>query len=192
MISNFLWVEMGHQKAKIRFARAGEEAAIHNAHMRSIREVCVKDHGEEIRGWGYRPLGDRWVEAIKRGEVWVVEGDGQVNGVGYLRVFEKDGVISGHLHALYLTPEVIGKGIGFELAQIMLSRAKQAGVQSITLESSITAKNFYERLGFAENGPMQKVEIGGYPATCFPMIMDLKNAAIENLTGAAQEVSERT
>jgi len=48
--------------AKIRPARSGDEPAIHEAHMRSVREVCVKDHGEEeIRGWGNRLLGDRWI-----------------------------------------------------------------------------------------------------------------------------------
>jgi hypothetical protein len=56
----------------IRLARPGDEAAVHAAHMRSIREVCVKDHGEEeIRGWGFRDLGNRWVDAILRKEVWV-------------------------------------------------------------------------------------------------------------------------
>ena len=44
----------------IRLARPGEEAQIHEAHMRSIREICIKDHGEEeVRGWGNRPLGNR-------------------------------------------------------------------------------------------------------------------------------------
>ena len=33
----------------IRLARPGEEA---QAHIRSIREICIKDHGEEeVRGW---------------------------------------------------------------------------------------------------------------------------------------------
>jgi hypothetical protein len=37
----------------IRKAKVGDESGIHEAHMRSIREICVKDHGEEeIKGWG--------------------------------------------------------------------------------------------------------------------------------------------
>jgi hypothetical protein len=44
----------------IRKAVPGEEQEIHKVHMRSIREVCVKDHGEEeIKGWGNRELGNR-------------------------------------------------------------------------------------------------------------------------------------
>ena len=36
--------------AYIRKARTGDENGIHESHMRSIREVCVHDHGEEEIG----------------------------------------------------------------------------------------------------------------------------------------------
>ena len=42
---------MGHAEPIIREARSGDEAGIHEAHMRSIREVFLKDHGlEEVIG----------------------------------------------------------------------------------------------------------------------------------------------
>ena len=67
---------------QIRFAKPGDEPAIHDAHMRSIREICVKDHGtEEIKGWGHRELGDRWTKEIQNGTVWVVERNGCIHGV---------------------------------------------------------------------------------------------------------------
>jgi hypothetical protein len=44
---------MGRWNPQIREAKPGDESLIHEAHMRSIREVCIKDHGEEeIHGWG--------------------------------------------------------------------------------------------------------------------------------------------
>lgn len=105
----------------IRRARPGDEAAIHEAHMRSIREICVKDHGEEeIRGWGYRQLGDRWVRAIQEDFVQVVELDGKIQGFGHLRVLEKEGAQVAHLHGLYLTPEVVGLGLGRKIAHEMI------------------------------------------------------------------------
>jgi 8-oxo-dGTP pyrophosphatase MutT (NUDIX family)/GNAT superfamily N-acetyltransferase len=160
---------------KIRIAVPGDEPAIHSAHMRSIREVCVKDHGqEEIRGWGYRPLENRWIEPIKSGIVWVVERLDEIQGVGYLRIIEKDEQSHAYLHALYLTPDVIGQGLGYQLATMMLDTAKNLCASSIRLDSSITAKNFYKRIGFTEAGDMRQLEIGGYPVTTFPMEMDLK------------------
>jgi hypothetical protein len=41
---------------EIRRAKPGDAKAIHEAHMKSIQEVCSKDHSfEEISAWGNRP-----------------------------------------------------------------------------------------------------------------------------------------
>ena len=158
----------------IREAKPGDEAAIHEAHMRSIREICIKDHGkDEIRGWGYRQLDDRWSEPISHGGIWVVEFYNRVNGVGFIRILNKNNETTAHLHALYLTPEVVGKGMALKLANLMLDMAKSKGAVKITLESSITAREFYKKLGFVDSEPMKKVDIGGYPVTCFPMILKI-------------------
>ena len=156
----------------IRSARSGEEAAIHEAHMRSIKEVCIRDHGEnEIKGWGNRPLGNRWTDAIKTGHVWVVESNGHIFGQAYIRIFEENGNKRAHIHGLYLTPEVLGKGIGGKLGRLMLETAKNAGVGRVTLESTLTAHEFYKRLGFKDTGPMSKMEIAGHLVRYFPMAL---------------------
>jgi GNAT superfamily N-acetyltransferase len=143
--------------------------------MRSIREVCVKDHGEdEVRGWGNRPLGNRWGEAIKNGEVWVVELDGQVFGQGFIRISHENGEAKAHIYGLYLTPEVLGQGIGFQLANILLDTAKKAGAKNVTLDSTITAHDFYRSLGFVDTGPMSQQELGGHTVRYFPMALRLK------------------
>ncbi len=155
--------------AFIREAKPGDESGIHEAHMRSIREVCVKDHTEEeIRGWGNRPLGDRWVQAIRDGHVWVVELEGIIRGLAYIRILENK---DAHLFGLYLAPEVVGQGFGKKLADLMLSKARTAGVKAITLDSTLTGHGFYQRLGFVDSGPMQTHEIGGSMVRGFPMIL---------------------
>ena len=59
------------------------------------------------------------------------------------------------------------------MVKLMIKTALDLQATSITLDSTITAKGFYERLGFVSAGDMKKVEIGGYPVTSFPMKMDL-------------------
>jgi 8-oxo-dGTP pyrophosphatase MutT (NUDIX family)/L-amino acid N-acyltransferase YncA len=163
---------------QVRVAVPGEESAIHEAHLRSVREICVKDHGEEeIRGWGFRPLENRWITQIRTGYTWVVESFGVVQGVGHIRMFEQDGMKQCYLHALYLTPDVKGKGAGKKLVNLMIKTAIDLQAVSITLDSTITAKGFYERLGFVSAGDMKKVDIGGYSVTSFPMKMDLEPIA---------------
>lgn len=155
----------------IRKGRAGEEDAIHDAHMRSIREVCVHDHGEEeIRGWGYRERGSRFEEGIRNGLVWVVEHEQKIEGLASMMLKEE----SAYIHCLYLTLPVLGKGLGKELLQIMIQRAKEAGLHEILLESSLTAHKFYQSFGFIDSAPLKQVVIGGYPVRCIPMKYTLK------------------
>lgn len=156
---------------QIRKARSGDEAGIHNAHMRSIREVCSKDHSEiEISGWGNRPLGDRWIESIKIGHVWVVESNDRIYGHGYIRIYIENDEKQAHIHGLYLAPEALKKGLGKKLGQLMLNTAKEQKVKLVTLQSTITAHDFYKSLGFVDVGPMSTVSIGGHPVRYFPMI----------------------
>ena len=157
----------------IRKARPGEEAQLHEAHMRSIREVCSRDHTtEEISGWGHRPLGNRWTAAIERDQVLVVEMDGVISGVGHLGVLP-DQPEEGHIYALYLTPEATGIGVGVKIANQLLDYARSKGVKVVRLYSTITAHKFYQRLGFVDEGEMQTMMIGGNPVHCYPMVKSL-------------------
>lgn len=159
---------------QIRKAKPGDEAGIHNAHMRSIREVCIQDHTEaEISGWGNRSLGDRWTEAIKTGYVWVVESNGQIYGHGYIRVLSENGNQHAHVHGLYLAPEAIKKGLAKKLVKLMLEIAREQNVALVTLQSTITAHEFYKKVGFIDVGPMSTMEIGGYPVRYYPMAFQI-------------------
>ena len=150
----------------IRKARPGDEDAIHDSHMRSIREVCVHDHGEEeIKGWGYRERGTRYERAIVEDYVWVVEHDDQIEGHGFIKI---NGATA-HIYSLYVTPVVLGKGYGKAIMKLMLNTAREQGVQEITLESSLTAHQFYQHFGFVDTEALKKVMIGGYPVRCIPM-----------------------
>ena len=159
----------------IREARPGDESGIHEAHMRSIREVCIKDHGEdEVRGWGNRPLGDRWTKQITGGGLWVVDGSGTIYGVGYIQTHHNDDESEAHVFGLYLAPEVLRKGFGSKLVRLMLAKAKADGAKKVTLTATITAHAFYGRHGFKDSAPMTWSEIGGSRVRGFPMILHLE------------------
>lgn len=158
----------------IREAKPGDESDIHEAHMRSIREVCIRDHGEkEVSGWGNRPLGDRWKSSVREGGVWVVEFQGRISGVGYVQVSSTEIDTKAHIFGLYLTPEVLGKGAGAKLLQLMLDRARNAGAKVVTLDSTLTAHGFYKRFGFCDSGPMKLTYIGGSQVRGYPMTLVL-------------------
>jgi N-acetylglutamate synthase-like GNAT family acetyltransferase len=158
--------------AFVRRARLGDENGIHDSHMRSIREICVLDHGEdEIQGWGYRQnrSRDHWEKTFENEQIfiWVVEHNENIEGHAFFRINREKK--TAHLHSLYLTPVVHKQGFGVQMMNCILQTAKEQDIQEIVLESSITAHSFYHKYGFVDTGPRQKSVIGGYPVRNFPM-----------------------
>lgn len=187
----------------IRRARPEDARAIHDVHMRSIREVCSRDHTlAEVMAWGGRPYDEAArVKTINENFVWVIQRAGvrppsevaieklhdeSVAGfaVMALRPFvltergeKADEPVQtecqAHIFALYFGSEILGLGFGRELVEIMLSEARNAGAKRITLESTLTAHEFYKRCGFIDSGPQTTVEINGERIRCFPMFRAL-------------------
>lgn len=55
--------------------------------------------------------------------------------------------------------------------QLMLSAARNAGVQTVTLDSSLNAYDFYKRFRFKDTGPLKWSEIGGSRVRGYPMAL---------------------
>jgi predicted acetyltransferase len=160
---------------QIRRATLYDAAAIHEAHMKSIQEVCYKDHSQdEIMAWGNRPFDESMRNnATQNDFVWVVEFGDEIEGFGHFKIIEKDDFIKGHIWGLYLTKKALGFGLGKEIVHLMIDEANKMNLKIITLESSITAFNFYKKLNFQDTGPMQTLMINGQKIRCFPMEMRL-------------------
>ena len=155
----------------IRRAKPEDAFGIHEAHMRSIREVCSKDHSlEEISGWGNRPYReDQRLNAIKNQFVWVVDNSGKIEGYGHLALNSENGRVRGHVMGLYLVPEAGGKGFGVAIAREMIAEAKRQNAYEINLESTLTAHSFYKKMGFADSGEQATIELGGSKIRYIPM-----------------------
>lgn len=166
---------LGGESLLVRRAAIQDSYALHQAHMKSIQEICSKDHSsQEIQAWGHRPYReDQRINSIKDDLVWVVEDKGSIEGYGHLKIFEKDGLKRGHIFGLYLTPKVVGRSLGKAIVDLMIEEMKSVNVKIVSLESSITARNFYRKAGFVDAGPETTVEIGGTPIRCYPMTMEL-------------------
>lgn len=161
----------------VRKAIPKDAEAIHYAHMRSIQEICSKDYSpQEIQAWGHRPYReDQRLSSIKNDLVWVIEDNGCIEGYGHLKIFEKDGLKRGHIFGLYLTPKAVGKSLGKAIVDLMMEEIKSVKVKQLSLEATITAQNFYRKVGFIDAGPEITVEISGTPIRCYPMKMELQS-----------------
>ena len=87
-------------------------------------------------------------------------------------VWEEDGVLKGMLrggpigadcwevHQLYIDPFFQREGIGSRLMMAFLEQARESGASSVilwVLEENLSARSFYERVGFSFGGEIQKV-----------------------------------
>ena len=126
----------------IRPARDGNYAAIARLRRQTIRHVNARDYPHDvIRRWsakestatlrmsaeGYR----RWV-AIERGRM-----------VGFCE-HDLDGVLS----RLYVHKDHLRKGIGSALLAVAQASLKTLGFAEVTLEATITARDFYLANGY--------------------------------------------
>jgi predicted GNAT family N-acyltransferase len=45
--------------------------------------------------------------------------------MGYLRIFDENGMQLSHIHGRYITPDVLGQGLGQKLMELMLTQRAQ-------------------------------------------------------------------
>jgi ribosomal protein S18 acetylase RimI-like enzyme len=118
------------------------------------------------RYWGYP---ERWMEVWKpqltfspayfeENESWVAEIDHLP--VGFCTLLEKDG--NAWIENLWVSPEVIGKGVGRELFLHALELSRQRGFERVRLEADPNAIGFYEKMGMEKIGE-RKSAIEGQP-----------------------------
>lgn len=133
-----------------------------NVLCRSITEACRLDHHDDpeiLAKWLQNKTPDQlrpWLNSPE-GQGFVAVVDGRISGFGYIGY-------SGLIYLLYILPEVLHQGVGKRLLQTMIQIAKAGGVEKVYLESTPSAKPFYERNGFVSDGePVQCSGILGYP-----------------------------
>ncbi len=157
---------------KIRRASHQDADGIVKAHIQSIREVCNKDYSpEQIAAWSGRKFkAELWQQTIDRDYVWVVEANATIQGFGHFAVMSDE---MGEVMGLYFIPTAIGQGLGKGLFSLILAKAKEHNLKKINLHATITAKAFYEALGFYQSGSDDTIEMQGVAIPCYPMEYDI-------------------
>lgn len=152
----------------IRRARHEDAEGIIHAHVTSIRHLCAKDYTpEQIEAWAGRKFrADLWCQTIDRDFVWVIEGEGKILGFGHLALMDSE---TGEVMGLYFIPPAVGQGLGKKMFNEMLAVCHENNLKKIALHATVTAKSFYESLGFFQSGGDDSVEMRGVAIPCFPM-----------------------
>jgi N-acetylglutamate synthase-like GNAT family acetyltransferase len=143
--------------AIIRRAEAEDAEAVAALLIRSIREVCGPDYGNDeamLSAW----CANKTPENIRRGilnpnNYWIVALEGEtIAGTALLTT-------SGKIALCFILPEWLHLGIGKALLNDLINYARVLGIRTLTLESTRTGREFYKRNGFIELGETKFMDI---------------------------------
>lgn len=129
----------------------------------SISELCVADHQNDpatLALW----LRNKTVESFRHWValpellLFVAEVGGVVRGIGSIEA-------SGEIRLCYVQPGFGGQGLGTALVETMEGAAREWGLSTVHLTSSVTARKFYERCGYHSAGDVVACfgAMQGYP-----------------------------
>ena len=119
---------------------------------------------EAKRHWGYP---EDWIkhwesdltisaDFIRDNHVYVAEENGEIRGFYALCVAEN----KAELEHMWVTPALIGTGVGKELFLDAMERAAQLDVSSVEISSDPNAAGFYKRMGATQIGETDSVVDG--------------------------------
>lgn len=152
----------------VRRATPEDSPGIGWVHVRAIRELCAARYpSEEIEAWAKQRDPEHYVEAIRGKEFYVAEQDGSVVGFGTL---DKE---SGEIEAVYVSPDVAGRGVGSEILRKLEERAMASGLKALRLDASLNAIPFYTRNGYSTVRELKHRLTSGVEIACVLMTKDL-------------------
>jgi putative acetyltransferase len=128
---------------KLRKFKIGDEKYLSKLHEETIRNINSKDYSvEQIETWpSILNNYSNFLETLKNNICYVIELNKNIVGFG-------DMSYSGEIYRLYTSKDFQGLGIASKILNKLEQEAKKLKIKNITLESSLTAKTFYESKGY--------------------------------------------
>lgn len=127
---------------KIRLARDEDYAEIARFRRQTIRNINSQDYSESIiHDWTAQTTTQKFRENAHKYKRWVaVEKD---TIIGFC-----DHSLECELSRIYVHRNYLRKGVGSHLLKVAEVSLKKQGCKEINLESTITAREFYEKNGY--------------------------------------------
>ncbi|WP_193210934.1 GNAT family N-acetyltransferase [Luteolibacter marinus] len=147
----------------IRRYRPGEEDRIWDVYATTTRESNGRDYHPDLI--------ERWAPRNKDRNVWqsrIREKNPFVAVVGEAIVGMAEIDRSGAIDYFYVLPRLQGCGVGSALMAAVQEEARRTGVSTLVADVSVTAKGFFEAMGFTVTETRENV-ILGHPAPNFAM-----------------------
>jgi putative acetyltransferase len=151
------------RNVQIRPFRSADAAACLELFRDTVRRVNIRDYSQlQVDAWAPLEIdAEAWSERFNEKLAYVAMAQGTLAGFA-------DMSIAGHLDRLYVSADHQRQGIATILVGKLIQDASNRACSRITTESSITARPFFESMGF-EVMRKQSVECQGVALTNFRM-----------------------
>jgi len=132
---------------RIRAARAADAEEGSTLLRRSIEDLCRADHGDDparIAAWTANKTAAMWLAWLDQADIrlFVAVDERRILGVGMIRT-------DGHIMLNYVLPEARFQGVSKAMIARLEAEAMKLGSECCTLETSETARRFYQGVGYA-------------------------------------------
>lgn len=128
----------------IRLFRPEDAEQIAQLFHDTVREVNVRDYSiAQVQAWSPDDLDFRdWVAVCSSRFTYVAEEAGLILGFGELEA-------NGHIDCFYCHKDYQRQGVGQAIYQAIEAKARELELDRLFTEASITAKPFFQKVGFA-------------------------------------------
>lgn len=129
----------------------------------TVRQVNIRDYTpEQVAAWAPQPPDlTRWGKRIAGLSLWVAESESRIIGFCGLGA-------NGYIDFLYVDHRFQRQGVGRKLFGHVAVEARRKGARRLTANVSITARPFFESMGF-KLVREQQVEVRGVSLTNYEM-----------------------
>lgn len=129
----------------IRPATGADAEAVSSVIAVTVRESNARDYEQDVLETVVaNSTPERMRDMMREGDFLVAEEDGMIVGIV--------GLVEDWLRRFFVLPTVQGQGIGRDLLAAMERTALRNCLPVLRVNSSLTARGFYERLGFVSEG----------------------------------------
>lgn len=131
-------------KTKIRLFEPRDAEPIARLFQETVREVNIRDYSSrQVKAWAPDDIYFRnWIEVCSSRFTYIAEVEGEIAGFGELEP-------NGHIDCFYCHKNYQRRGVGSSIYRAIESKARELAIARLFTEASITAKPFFQRMGFS-------------------------------------------
>jgi N-acetylglutamate synthase-like GNAT family acetyltransferase len=161
----------------IRRADSADFAAIDRLLAESYPRLLAPDYPPSVLVTALPIISRARPELVVSGRYFVAEEAGRIMGAGgWSMAAPGDGAVTratGHIRHVVTDYRVQRQGIGRQLMQVVLADATDAGIRMLECLSTLTARAFYESLGFRALAPIMVPLRPGIDFSAIRMVMEI-------------------